>query len=49
MYNQSQKNFLRAITNACVKITVRQICFEKNAKEHVVETFKNICTVAVHC
>ena len=31
------------------KKAVFEICFGKRAKESVVETFKNICTVVVHC
>ena len=33
----------------CVKTAALEICFEKNTKESVVETFKNVGTVAVHC
>ena len=37
------------ITDACVKIAVLEICSDENTKDSVVGTFKNICTVAVHC
>ena len=30
-------------------MAVLEICSEKNTRESVVGTFKNICTVAVHC
>ena len=36
------------ITYACVKIAVLEICSEKNNRESVVRTFKNICTVSVY-
>ena len=32
-----------------VLIAVLEICSDKNTGESVVGTFKNICTVAVHC
>ena len=31
-----------------VKLAALDICSEKNTRESVVGTFKNICTVAVH-
>ena len=40
---------LRVITDSCVKITVFEICTEKETRESVVGNFINICTVAVHC
>ena len=40
---------MQVITDACVKIAVLEICSDKNTKESVVGTFKNIYTVAVHC
>ena len=40
---------MQVITDACVKIAVLEICSDKNTKESVVGTFKNICTMAVHC
>ena len=39
---------MRVITDACVKIAALEICCEKNTRESVVGTFKNIRTVAVH-
>ena len=44
-----EKFYLKVITDTCVKIAVLEICSEKNTRESVVETFKNICIVAVHC
>ena len=35
-----QKFYLQVITNACVKIAVVELCFEKKTKESVVENFK---------
>ena len=32
-----------------VFIAVFEICSDKKTREPVVGTFKNICTVAVHC
>ena len=40
---------MQVITDTCVQIAVLEICSEKNTRESVVGTFKNICTVAVHC
>ena len=40
---------LRVITDSCVKITVFEICTEKETRESVVGNFIDICTVAVHC
>ena len=34
------KFYLQVITDACVKIAVVELCFEKKTKESVVETFK---------
>ena len=31
---------MQVITDACIKITVAELCFEKKTKEYVVETFK---------
>ena len=44
-----QKFYAQVITDACVKIAVLDIHSEKNTRESVVQTFKNICTVAIHC
>ena len=44
-----EKLYLKVITDACVKIAVLEICPEKNTRESILQTFKNICTVAVHC
>ena len=35
-----KKFYLTVITDACVKITVVELCFEEKTKESVVETFK---------
>ena len=43
------KKYFQVITNACVKVAVLEICFEKKTKEFVCGTLKNICTVAAHC
>ena len=43
------KFYLQVITDACVKIAVLDICSENKTRESVAGTFKNICTVAVHC
>ena len=32
-----------------VLIVLLEICSDKNTRQSVVGTFKNICTVAVHC
>ena len=34
------KFYLQVITDACVKIAVVELCFEKKTKESVIETFK---------
>ena len=34
------KFYLQVVTDACVKIAVVELCFEKKTKEFVVETFK---------
>ena len=42
--------YLQVITDAYdKKKAVLEICFGKRTTESVVETFKNICTVVVHC
>ena len=41
------KFYLQVITDACVKIAIPEICFEKKTKASVVGTCKNIYTVAV--
>ena len=43
------KFYLQVFTDGCVKIAVLEICSEKNNRESVVGTVKNICIVAVHC
>ena len=40
---------MKVITDACIKIAVLEICPDKKIQDSVVGTFKNICTVAVHC
>ena len=40
---------MQVITNTCVKIAVLELYSEKQTRESVVRTFKNISTVAVHC
>ena len=40
---------MQVITDVCGKIAVLEICSDKNTRESVVGTFKNTCTVAVHC
>ena len=40
---------MQVITDACVKITVLEICYEKKTRKSVVGTFKNKCTRAVPC
>ena len=37
------------MTDASVKTVVLETCSENKTKDSVVGTFKNICTVAVHC
>ena len=41
--------YLQVIADACVEIAVLEICSEKNTRKSILGTFKNICTVAVHC
>ena len=36
----NRKFYLQVITNACLKIAIADLCFEKKTKESVVETFK---------
>ena len=43
------KNYLKIITVVCVKIAVVEICFEEKTNGYVVESFKSIFTVSVHC
>ena len=43
------KFYLQVFTDGYVKIAVLEICSEKNNRESVVGTVKNICIVAVHC
>ena len=45
----SKKIYWQVITDVRLKTAVLEICFEKNTKEFVDETFKNISTVGVHC
>ena len=43
------KNYLKIITVVCVKIAVAEICFEEKTNGYVVESFKSMFTVSVHC
>ena len=43
------KNYLKIIAVVCVKIAVAEICFEEKTNGYVVESFKSIFTVSVHC
>ena len=43
------KFYLHVITDAYVKIAALEIFSEENTREYVVGSFKNLCTVAVHC
>ena len=47
IWEKLQKFYLQLITDACVKIAVLEICFEKKATDSVVGSFKNTCAVAV--
>ena len=49
MWEKIWKLYLKVITDACVKIEILEIYFEKKTKEFVAGTFRNICAVAVHC
>ena len=48
-YNKNTKFYSQVTTDAHVKIAILEICFETKTKQFVVGTFKNICTLEVHC
>ena len=43
------KFYLQILTDASVKIAVLEICCEKNTREPVIGTSKNMCTVSIYC
>ena len=43
------KTYLQVIADVFCFVAVLEKCFEKKTKESVVETFRDISTVGVHC